>query len=50
MGGCPPSWPLPTGPGSIRHHSYMDAPGICEELRNGAAHAKHGYVCLLPDM
>ena len=30
---------------------YMDAPGIREELRNMARRiAKHGYVCLLPDM
>ena len=29
----------------------MDAPGIREELRNMARRiAKHGYVCLLPDM
>lgn len=30
---------------------YMDAPGIREELRNLCRRiAKHGYVCLLPDM
>ena len=30
---------------------YMDAPGIRDELRNMARRiAKHGYVCLLPDM
>jgi carboxymethylenebutenolidase len=30
---------------------YMDAPGTREELRNMARRiAKHGYVCLLPDM
>ena len=30
---------------------YMDAPGIREELRNMARRiARHGYVCLLPDM
>ena len=30
---------------------YMDAPGIREELRNMVRRiAKHGYVCLLPDM
>ncbi len=30
---------------------YMDAPGYREELRNMARRiAKHGYVCLLPDM
>ena len=30
---------------------FMDAPGIREELRNHARRiAKHGYVCLLPDM
>ena len=30
---------------------YMDAPGIREELRHMARRiARHGYVCLLPDM
>src|SRR6266540_1060201 len=30
---------------------YMDAPGIREELRDQARRiAKHGYVCLLPDL
>src|SRR5271155_2660307 len=30
---------------------YMDAPGIREELRNMARRiAKHGYMCLLPDL
>src|SRR4051794_14630674 len=30
---------------------YMDAPGTREELRNMARRiARHGYVCLLPDM
>jgi len=30
---------------------YMDAPGIREELRNIARRiAKHGYVCILPDL
>ncbi|MGH7152943.1 MAG: dienelactone hydrolase family protein, partial [Acetobacteraceae bacterium] len=42
----------PEGPG--RHPGiifYMDAPGIREELRNMCRRiAKHGYVCLLPDM
>ena len=42
----------PDGPG--RHPGiifYMDAPGIREELRNMCRRiAKHGYVCLLPDM
>jgi carboxymethylenebutenolidase len=42
----------PDGPG--RYPAilfYMDAPGIREELRNMARRiAKHGYVCLLPDM
>ena len=42
----------PDGPG--QHPGiifYMDAPGIREELRNMARRiAKHGYVCLLPDM
>ncbi|HSU07429.1 MAG TPA: dienelactone hydrolase family protein [Acetobacteraceae bacterium] len=40
--------------GTQRHPGvifYMDAPGIREELRNMCRRiAKHGYVCLLPDM
>ncbi len=40
--------------GAMRHPGiifYMDAPGYREELRNMARRiAKHGYVCLLPDM
>jgi carboxymethylenebutenolidase len=42
----------PDGPGQYPGIIfYMDAPGIREELRNMARRiAKHGYVCLLPDM
>ena len=51
-GGMPTFLTAPDGggqhPGII---FYMDAPGIREELRNMARRiAKHGYVCLLPDM
>jgi dienelactone hydrolase len=51
-GGMPTFMAAPDGderhPGII---FYMDAPGIREELRNMARRiAKHGYVCLLPDM
>jgi len=51
-GGMPTFLAAPEGgdqhPGII---FYMDAPGIREELRNMARRiAKHGYVCLLPDM
>ena len=42
----------PDGPGSWPGIIfYMDAPGMREELRAMARRiAKHGYVCLLPDM
>jgi carboxymethylenebutenolidase len=51
-GRMPTFMAAPDGPG--QHPGiifYMDAPGIREELRNMARRiAKHGYVCLLPDM
>src|SRR6202451_1505572 len=51
-GACPSVVACPDGPGAFPGIIlYMDAPGIREELRNMARRiAKHGFVCLLPDM